>query len=113
MAKTIKKTLDIIYEREFTYENNKRELLIERFKGKWINHMIWCPSQCYYKFKYKGKRYEIYLRWRHTDPWTATLIEVDSDEWYDLDISFWADSEHEQCKIESIKKANEFLNKNF
>jgi len=41
----------------------------------WQDDLIMCPSQCYYYFTYKGRPYCIYLRWRHSDPWSAELIE--------------------------------------
>lgn len=50
---------------------------IEKLKEpKWLDELIWCPSQCYCKFldNKENKIYCIYLRWRHSDPWTSELI---------------------------------------
>ena len=43
-------------------------------------NLIWCPSQIEYYFtdQETGKMYVAYLRWRHSDPWSAELIEVDN-----------------------------------
>ncbi|MEM1003438.1 MAG: hypothetical protein AAGH46_12395 [Bacteroidota bacterium] len=67
----------------------------------WDDDLIWCPSQCYLKFTYKGKHFVIYLRWRHTDPWTATLIEPqekdwclhENSKWHELKVPFFKDDE--------------------
>ena len=94
--------------------SKKRNILIETGKssGGWDCHMIWCPSQCYYDFTYRGVPYQIYLRWRHQDPWSATLIDTRDDEWYRLPVSFWKDVEHDNLKEESIGMAYEYINKN-
>jgi hypothetical protein len=42
---------------------------------QWFDHLIWCPSQCYYHIQYKGKDYILYLRWRWEDPWQAHVIK--------------------------------------
>ena len=40
-----------------------------------IDVSSWCPSQIYYRFHDTiGKRWMIYLRWRHSDPWSAELL---------------------------------------
>ena len=53
----------------------------EQLLGYWIEDLIWCPSQCYYYFldPISSQGYCIYLRWRHSDPWTAELIKCTSD----------------------------------
>lgn len=85
------------------------------FKG-WIDDLIWCPSQCYLYIQFKEKNYVIYLRWRHSDPWSAVIIECIKDwdmhngsKWEYLDISEWKDTELNQCKEDSIEKAKMFL----
>ena len=45
----------------------------------WKDSMIWCPSQCHFKFIYSDRRFEIYLRWRWNDPWTLELFEYEED----------------------------------
>lgn len=47
--------------------------------GVWHEDLIWCPSQCYYYFMdpETGEYYCIYLRWRHSDPWTSELVPCD------------------------------------
>lgn len=72
---------------------------------KWLEHLIWCPSQISYYFQdpVDGGKWEIYLRWRHSDPWTAKLIPLDS-EWQEKPISTW-----EQLDIK-FYKADEYKN---
>lgn len=61
----------------------------------WIEELIWCPSQCYYYFydPVSSQVYCIYLRWRHSDPWTAELIRctadgelIYSEPWEDINV---------------------------
>lgn len=49
---------------------------------EWILHLdFFCPAQIYYYFHdVEGRRWCIYLRWRHSDPWTAELVRCD-DSW--------------------------------
>ena len=44
----------------------------------WKDDLCWCPSQCYLELTHNNQNYVVYLRWRHSDPWTATLIECDN-----------------------------------
>ena len=47
---------------------------------QWDDSLIWCPSQCYYYFKDRNDNLKcIYLRWRHSDPWTAEIIPINED----------------------------------
>ena len=52
-------------------------------QGVWdIDVSSWCPSQIYYRFHdTQGKRWMIYLRWRHSDPWSAELLRCDEEGW--------------------------------
>jgi len=43
--------------------------------GEWHDDLIWCPSQCYLPIRVKGEDYTIYLRWRHSDPWTCDILK--------------------------------------
>lgn len=43
--------------------------------GKWEEDLIWCPSQCYLPIEFNGKKYTIYLRWRHQNPWEGHIWE--------------------------------------
>ena len=52
----------------------------------WLESLIWCPSQIEYYFKdSNGSNYLIYLRWRHSDPWTAELIPCNEN--WELDFA--------------------------
>jgi hypothetical protein len=85
----------------------------------WSDDLIWCPSQCYYRFKYRDSFWVIYLRWRHGDPWKATLIECpatwdlhdDSYEWRTIPISHYKDTELDAAKDEAIKEAFNMIKK--
>ena len=47
----------------------------------WDEDLIWCPSQCYCYFvdNTTNQLWCIYLRWRHSDPWTSELIKCMPD----------------------------------
>lgn len=47
-----------------------------------IDVSLWRPSQIYYRFHdTQGKRWMIYMRWRHSDPWSAELLRCDEEGW--------------------------------
>ena len=83
--------------------------------GEWEDDLIWCPSQCYLPLLFNGKKYKIYLRWRWSDPWTATLFEnEDGSPWIDLfeeNIDFFTAKELNFCKERAILRAKEYLYK--
>lgn len=62
--------------------------------------LIWCPSQIEYYFtdQETGKMYVAYLRWRHSDPWSVELIEVDPS-----DPQNWRYDE-DRCEAISLEK---------
>jgi hypothetical protein len=78
----------------------------------WNDDLIWCPSQCIKKISYKKRHFVIYLRWRHSDPWTADLIECKTDgkynydnaKWIQLPVKFWTDEQ-----LSEIKEDAEYL----
>lgn len=85
----------------------------------WIENLIWCPSECYYYFisPEDNKKYCLYLRWRHSDPWTFEIVPC-NDDWefiYGIEWEFVDDlscySEKEYRKLEG--KAIEYINKRF
>lgn len=90
--------------------------------GDWRDNLIMCPSQCYKNISYEGKEYVIYLRWRHSDPWQATLIETEPNgqfntwsgdenqtKWNDLDVAHYSHDELQQIKDEAEHQARMFL----
>jgi len=86
----------------------------------WKDDLIWCPSQCYKKIKYKGRYFVIYLRWRHSDPWTAEIIECKDDnfdlfkeaKWHILDVKYWKDSQLDKLKLNAESIVDKWLAKN-
>ena len=50
---------------------------------RWIEDLKWCPSQIYYNFVEKGVPIQLYLRWRHQDPWTAELYICTNEDFYE------------------------------
>lgn len=81
---------------------------------EWVEDMLWCPSQCYLTVKHSTVKYQIYLRWRHDDPWSFTLIklgptdDVQDGEWSNEDLfekygHFWTEFDNlkkiEACAI--------------
>ena len=97
----------------------------------WKDDLIWCPSQCYLKFRRSNREFVLYLRWRGGDPWQATLIECIPNgefdmhnepetlkhygisDWVDLNVDFFADRDYEALKIHAIGKTKEYLNRNY
>jgi hypothetical protein len=74
---------------------------------KWDDHLCWCPSQCYLKLQYLGINYQIYLRWRWTDPWSAEL-QSDSTS-IKLNIPFYKDSELDLVKDSALRESKRIL----
>ena len=75
-----------------------------------------CPAQCYYYFKNSEYYYCIYLRWRHHDPWSASLIKfkdktLDWDEctWFDVDVKEYKFEELSKLKRNARRKVKELL----
>ena len=77
----------------------------------WREHLVRCPSQADYFFYSGGNYYFIYLRWRHSDPWTAELVKVGpvlveddykSQEWSTIDDLPLGDYKEEE--LEELKK---------
>ena len=96
-----------------------RELKKKHLKDiEWKETLDWCPSQMYLKFKWNGRYWIIYLRWRHSDPWSATLVESDQTydmhlkqyDWVELDIPFYKDSEMKKLKEKAKERAISYIN---
>ena len=88
----------------------------------WYEDLIWCPSQCYYYIKSKkGNYYCIYLRWRHSDPWTAEIIRLldkdnidylcDNTEWFPLQVNDYKATELKSLKKEAVRLAKDWIKK--
>lgn len=60
---------------------------IEWIDEEWIEELIWCPSQCYRRFRdEEGNIYTAYLRWRWCDPWQfeialGDMVDGTIEEW--------------------------------
>lgn len=69
-------------------------------QNKWLRHLIWCPSQILYNFIDPKTEipYQLYLRWRHEDPWTANLYICTDETFCD-----WKDSVNEFSISESFE----------
>jgi hypothetical protein len=80
---------------------------------KWLDELIWCPSQCYCSFidETEKKIYCIYLRWRHHDPWSAEIIPCNPDgkltynnDWETIKThKTYKEMEYEELKKEAVK----------
>lgn len=78
----------------------------------WKDYLIWCPSQCSVEVEDRGIKYQIYLRWRHQDPWKAWLIRLDTNEWFDLDLPYFkADDSLDEIKKAVIGASKKYLNR--
>lgn len=84
--------------------------IFKRNKPKWVNDLIRCPSQCYCNFQYNGRQYCIYLRWRHDDPWSASVVPLTDgyvfavSNWVDLDPPFYTHDDYKKLQKWCIKK---------
>jgi hypothetical protein len=88
----------------------------------WDDDLIWCPSQCYKKIEYKGNQFVIYLRWRHSDPWRAEIIQCEpnyefniispNSKDFKLPIKYYKDSELDKLKKEVDYLVKKWLIKN-
>lgn len=85
--------------------------------GEWKEDLIWCPSQLYLPLKYGEHLFVIYLRWRHSDPWSATLIQTnDIDDitskdtvCYNLDIDYFKDHQYPDLKEYILSFVKKFI----
>ena len=95
---------------------------IYKTHSDWYDELIWCPSQCYKNIEYKGEQFVIYLRWRHSDPWTAEIIQCEpnygfnvigpSSKDFKLPINYYKDSELDKLKKEVDYLVKKWLIKN-
>ena len=83
-------------------------------EGYWRDELIWCPSQCYFEFDYKGIHYSIYLKlWNN--PWTCDLIKNfsptgnDPTDAIEIPVRFYTHKELEPLKKEAIQKVKLYL----
>lgn len=66
---------------------------------------------------FEGRYFLLYLRWRHNDPWAATLIECDADfwmhnkryEWARLEVEYWKDTQIDEVKANAIEVAKKMI----
>lgn len=78
----------------------------------WYDELMWCPTQITKLITVKGERFEIYLRWRHDDPFTGTLRCLDrtnekgNPKSYELDLKYWRESDNlNHLKKDALNKA--------
>jgi hypothetical protein len=74
----------------------------------WDDDLIWCPSQCYAPVEWPdGTPAVLYLRWRHDDPWGASIVTLPTRDtrvadpattWDDVDIGWWRDDQLAEAK---------------
>ena len=95
---------------------------------EWIKHLdFFCPAQIYYYFRdAEGRCWCIYLRWRHSDPWTAELVPCDDawefineDRWVNLleeaehipgtVTGYYREDEYEPLMEEALRKVREMF----
>jgi hypothetical protein len=94
-----------------------------RIVSEWRDDLIWCPSQCCLNMILDDRHFVLYLRWRHSDPWTCMLIEVEPDgrfddynndiEWYPIDMTKFTQHDNlDAIKNTAIIKAIKFYFEN-
>ena len=45
-------------------------------RNGWKGDLYWTPSQLNKTITIDNKEYELYLRWRHSDPWSFNIDDV-------------------------------------
>ena len=84
------------------------------FLTNWQDDMAWCPSQCFRKLEFVGDIYYLYLRWRHSDPWQAHIMNAErsivTDDLFVKEQLYFLDSELDLAKGALIKLATKWLN---
>jgi len=87
--------------------------------SEWKDELIRCPSQCYLQITFEKRYFVLYLRWRYSDPWTATLIECDAEfymhnkkyKWVYLEIKDWNENQINELKLNAIEVAKKIIYK--
>lgn len=49
------------------------DVVINYNRNGWRGDLYWTPSQLYKTITIDDKVYELYLRWRHSDPWGFSI----------------------------------------
>ena len=85
-----KKSRKVLFDNMLNFVRSLPRQEEEIKEHEWIVHLdYFCPAQIYYYFHdAEGRRWCIYLRWRHSDPWTAELVQCD-DAWEFLTDGDW------------------------
>ena len=85
-----KKSRNVLFDSMLDFVRSLPRQEEEIKEHEWIVHLdYFCPAQIYYYFHdAEGRRWCIYLRWRHSDPWTAELVQCD-DAWEFLTDGDW------------------------
>lgn len=86
--------------------------LEEERLNTWSEDLIMCPSQIYFEFRDNlGILKTIYLRWRHDDPWTAEVFELDEitrefkyDTGYYLNCPFYSHDDYPKLEEWCLKE---------
>lgn len=88
-----------------------------KFTGKWLDTLIWCPSQLEREFKAnkskgvlkKHTRYDLYCRWRYEDPWTFSIIYPDPEDFTKNKLIRIGEGLTKETPIEEVHKFAENL----
>ena len=52
------------------------DVVINYNRNGWRGDLYWTPSQLDKTVIINNKEYELYLRWRHSDPWSFNINDV-------------------------------------
>jgi len=72
--------------------------------GKWEDDLVWCPSQCYSLVEHEGEKYQLYLRWRHYDPWGGYIIHPDKPGFWSEDLFLLYHEQYKDTELSFAKK---------
>ena len=74
-------------------------------RNGWKGDLYWTPSQLYKTVTIDNKEYELYLRWRHSDPWS---FSVDDEP---IPLKDYLAEEYEELIDYIDNNINEIINK--
>lgn len=81
------------------------DVVIDYNRNGWKGDLYWTPSQLNKTITIDGRVYELYLRWRHSDPWS---FNIDMEP---IEIQDYLAEEYEELMDYIDNNINEIINK--
>lgn len=83
------------------------DVVVEYNRNGWKGDLYWTPSQLYKTITIDDRVYELYLRWRHSDPWEIYI----NDDYIVLNKDYLAE-EYEELMDYIDNNINEIIKEN-